>query len=522
MEGDMRSSAVRCHSLLLGACLSIAVAACGKTVWNPALHEASEVPRPDPGKKYLKLHMYSGDVYILGSWTVDQEASVVEGRGSHFDSHRNHLTTTSFNIPLDSVALFESSTRGAVRPIGLTLLGVWTTVSVVVTAYCVADPKACFGSCPTFYVYDGERERLEAEGFSSSIARVLEERDIDALYHAQARDGQLRLRMTNEALETHVVRRVRLHAVPRGPGTHVFATPGGLYYPARELIAPSTCRDAHGDCLDAVREVDALERTSVTDSTDLARRETIQLEFPSPRGRLGLVISARNTFVSTYLLYQTMAYMGTKAGDWLAQLERGDEELKARMRAFLGHLGGIEVEIAQPGGSWQQLGTYSESGPIASDIQVLPFQVEGTGDTLRIRLTLAKGHWRIGYIALASLDAPLAPVVLDPQSMENEAGADSGAHSALTDPDRYLVTYPGDRYMFLFSLPEGDQDFEFFLESQGYYYEWMRDEWLKEENPAMVALLMMNPAEALRQLAPAFKKIEPEMERIFWQSRFGR
>ena len=26
----------------------------------------------------------------------------------------------------------------------------------------------------------------------------------------------------------------------------------------------------------------------------------------------------------------------------------------------------------------------------------------------------------------------------------------------------------------------------------------------------------------LRRLAPAFKKLEPDMERIFWQSRYGR
>ena len=63
---------------------------------------------------------------------------------------------------------------------------------------------------------------------------------------------------------------------------------------------------------------------------------------------------------------------------------------------------------------------------------------------------------------------------------------------------------------------------ELFLDSKGYYYEWMRSEWLNAEDPLMASLVLLNPEEALRRLAPAFKRAEPEMERLFWQSRFGR
>jgi len=33
---------------------------------------------------------------------------------------------------------------------------------------------------------------------------------------------------------------------------------------------------------------------------------------------------------------------------------------------------------------------------------------------------------------------------------------------------------------------------------------------------------LLAPEQALRRLAPAFKRLEPGMERIFWQSRYGR
>ena len=48
----------------------------------------------------------------------------------------------------------------------------------------------------------------------------------------------------------------------------------------------------------------------------------------------------------------------------------------------------------------------------------------------------------------------------------------------------------------------------------------MRREWLAEENLALAAQIIFDPASALRRLAPAFKRQEPEMERLFWNSRY--
>jgi hypothetical protein len=49
----------------------------------------------------------------------------------------------------------------------------------------------------------------------------------------------------------------------------------------------------------------------------------------------------------------------------------------------------------------------------------------------------------------------------------------------------------------------------------------MREEWLWEEDPAMLALVVAQPAEALRRLAPPWKEREATAERTFWSSRFG-
>jgi redox-sensitive bicupin YhaK (pirin superfamily) len=50
----------------------------------------------------------------------------------------------------------------------------------------------------------------------------------------------------------------------------------------------------------------------------------------------------------------------------------------------------------------------------------------------------------------------------------------------------------------------------------------MREEWLKEDDQVAALQLVMNPSAALKKLAPRFKALEPDMDRIFWQSRVTR
>jgi hypothetical protein len=184
-------------------------------------------------------------------------------------------------------------------------------------------------------------------------------------------------------------------------------------------------------------------------------------------------------------------------------------------------LGGIDVEVAEGEGPWRAIGSFDEAGPIAGDLRVMPFQGSGTGP-LRVRLRLARGHWRLDAVALAALGDPLSPLRLEPVSVERDGRRDARAKARLLDGERHLVTHPGDAYRLTFRLPPSHSRLELFLESEGFYYEWMRSEWLAEEDTRMAALALANPAEALRRLAPAYKVEEPSLERAFWASRFRK
>lgn len=500
-------------------------AGCGQTVWSPRLHPAWDVPPRDARRTpHLKVHLHSGQMILLTDWTPVEPADVeLRGEGTRFDVARQPAGTGRFAIPLDSIALLEANRPETIKRKPLIGLAVWTGLMGVVTGVCVADPKSCFGSCPTFYAGEGERDRPDAEGFSASIARALEATDVDALHGIGATGRRLVIRMRNEALETHAVKWVRLRVSPRPPDGRVLVTADGVHRPARDLAAPRRCVAPEGDCLEAVRAPDGVERGSLADSTDLAARETIELDFRVPaEGTVGLVLGARHSLVSTFVFYQTIAHLGSRAGEWLAALERGGPETAERAMAMARILGGIDVDVAADGGRWLRVGRFDEAGPLATDVQVLPIGPATAGEPLRVRLRMAKGAWRLDHVGLARLEEPVAPVVLEPASVERERKPDAGAWAALLDPERYLVTYPGDEYRLVFELPRPAEELEMALESRGFYYEWTREGWLAEEDPAAAALAFADPAEALRRLARPFKAVEPQLERRFWTSRFGR
>ena len=188
---------------------------------------------------YLKIHMYNGAVYVLSQWTVDSVTHSIMGQGKLLDAYRQELEEGTFTVDIDSVAIFETN---KVRPSAIIApMAIITGISVSVTAYCIANPKACFGSCPTIYTHDGDYEVLQAEGFSASIAPSLEATDIDALHIRVPNEQKVHLQVKNEALETHVIRSLDLLAVPRRPTSRIFLGIDGNFYQTQAPLQPKSC-----------------------------------------------------------------------------------------------------------------------------------------------------------------------------------------------------------------------------------------------------------------------------------------
>lgn len=472
----------------------------------------------DRRSPYLKAHLRDGGVYVLTDWR--SESGSIAGHGTLLDRNRVAIASGEFTIAADSVVLFETN---VVRNSGAsTALTVMFGATAAVAVVCLTNPKACFGSCPTFYVPgpDGTLV-LQAEGFSSSIAPALEATDVDMLYHARTTSRDFVVRVTNEALETHVIRHVDLRIARRPDGGRVLKTPDGEYRAAHEFRPPSACTAPEGNCRAALVAFDGIERWSAADSTDLAAREVVELVFADvPHRDAGLVITSRQTLMTTFLIYQALAFMGTDAGRWLTALETGGPAAVDGAAGIGRMLGGIEVLVQDGAGDWVLAGTVGETGPLASDTRVVP--LPRSAAPLRVRLRMTRGLWRLEQAVLAELGPAIETQRIAPSVVHRDGERDDDALDALLDADATLVTMPGDAYDIGYRLPPDHGNYEVFLESRGYYLEWMREEWLAEEDPLMALRMVADPAGMLRLLAPAYKRGEADMEETFWGSRYVR
>lgn len=466
----------------------------------------------------LKIHMHDGNLYVLNEWDTDKQKEFISGRGFLLNANRDTLSRGLLNVSVDSIAIIETNT---VKTSGsITGLTVFMGITAAITIACITNPKACFGSCPTFYVNDGEGEHLLAEGFSSSISPSMEATDIDALFKLKPQCGNFEIEMRNEALETHVVRKTDIIAVRHSPGTRVFADGGGNFWESASLNLPAVASADEGDIRSLISATDNNERFSPADSSYLGAKEYIDLEFNSVKaGKAGLVIGCRQTLLSTYLLYQAYAYMGNNAGYWIAQIERNN--LKRKEYPIEKIIGGIEVYVPDKNGVWNLAGIIDEQGPLATDYHFIPLG-EIAGECQKIRLKMTKGNWRIDYVSLASATEQVQPVRIEPAEVYKEGKPDKDALEILRDSSRSLVTLPGDSYKINYVLPDDGNSYELFLESRGYYLEWIRKEWIAEENPALLAQMLYAPQNALRRLAPQFKAVEAGMEKHFWNSKYAK
>lgn len=475
-------------------------------------------------KPFLKAHMKNGDVYILkDSWTLDTTTDAINGFAARYDFNRRYMSDGVVTIPVDSVAIFETNTK-IVNPEATRIapLAIMAAVDVVLALYCMANPKACFGSCPTFYINENHNLHYsDAEGFTNAITPSMEYYDIDALNNKPLTDDRFSITMKNEALETHCVKNVKLLAYPRKPGERVYQTRENDFFLCQNTYSISHANAPEGDITLLLSADDKIERFSLSDSTHLNSKEEIVLSFDevTDHDDLGLVIHYRQTLMTTWLFYQAMGFMGNEVGDMFAKLER-EEDLRNNFDATTKMLGGIEVFLWNSKTEhWVYQGCVDETGPIAINRQLITFTNVGPGSNKKIKLRLNKGLWRIDYLALTNRIEKVEPLEITASAAFYKGTENKTALDKLHDPDQYIISMPGCEYRFDFTLPEEETDYELFLYSEGYYLEWMRKQWLGDKDLLKLRQMVYNPKAFLRAEAANFKRYESTMEEQFWNSK---
>lgn len=488
---------------------------------NTLLHESDTMKV----KPYLKAHLSNGEVYILkDAWHVDSVQDTLSGYGIRYDYNRNKISEGKVTIPIDDVVIFETNRKLLYdQSSRITALSILAGVDVILGIICITNPKACFGSCPTFYINEKENiHYADAEGFSNAISPALEYSDIDALNNNRFTGDTFSISMKNEALETHCVNSLELLAFPRNENQRVYHTPADDFFVCENTYPLNRASGPEGDLTTLLGSDDRQERSSLADRRNLSSREEICFEFDNV-GKIenpGLIISFRQTLMTTYFIYSAIGYAGNEVGDIFARLETSDEINEKLKNGIKQELGNIDLYLwSEKDDDWKYQGGFYETGPIAFNHQLLPLTNEITGDRIRMKLVLNKGLWQVDYLALTNILNKAIPIEISPSVIFKNEICDSSALAGLLSPDKYLLSMPGDNYKINFILPERDRNYELFLCSKGYYLEWMRKSWIQDKNLLRLRQLIENPSRYLKAEAKRYKHYETTMVREFWSSK---
>ena len=489
---------------------------------NALIHETENLKT----KPFLKAHLKNGDVCILkDSWIID--SLTVSGTGTRYDYNRVLIHEGELQINIADVAIFEANTK-LIDPENerVTTLQILTGLDVVLGIYCLTNRKACFGSCPTFYLKDSDNIHFaNAEGFSNAIAPSLEYADIDALNNESISDKNITITMKNEALETHCIKDVHLLAYPRKRGERVYHSHKDEFYLSNNIHTLTRGLAVEGDVTDLLKWSDKNDRFSLADEQNINSREEITLEFNNTEDMTdpGLIINFRQTLMTTYFIYSAMGYMGDEIGDYMAKLETDSEMQDNLKNGIYGILGDIDVyQWNEQDQNWHFVDGVYETGPIAFNQQIIPLQKQNSASQVKLKLVLNKGLWRIDYLALTNIIKKVTLEKYLPVSVNNVCSEENTALSKINSEEEYLVSMPGDIYQFNFTLPDNSPDYELFLYSKGYYLEWMRENWIQDKDLFKLWQMFKRPEAYLKAQASDYKEYEKTMEKEFWNSKINR
>jgi hypothetical protein len=437
----------------------------------------------------VKAHLKDGSTVVYAEG-VSIEGGQVRGLGRRYDVGLR-ASGTARSLPIEEIVAMESFHTEVDAVTSVALTAVATPVASVGAA---ALAVAIFGSCPTVYSEQQEKLTLEAETFSSSVAPLLEARDVDRLHARPDADGRLRLEVRNEALETHSINHLELLEVSHAEGERVAPDVRGRPLLLRDMVEPDSAVDRAGrDLRETLRDSDEHVFETAPRTLDAARvpdlEDWIDLTVRVPGGgeHAALMLRMRNSLLNTVLFYEEMlAAAGPRALDWLARdLARISDAVE--LGRFVQQRLGARVSVWRDG-SWQQVARIPDAGPIAWHDVAVVVPVAAGEASLRIRVSFVVDAWRIDRLAVARSLSEAQLRRISVAKVEAPHGSvDSQAADVVRAADaRYLTTTPGQRFFVTFETgaEAAGRKRTFLLASQGYYVEWIRRDWLKNATSA--------------------------------------
>lgn len=438
---------------------------------------------------------------------------------------------SKIEIPFDSITAmitYEENTSGG-RYFASFLLGLTGPPLMFLGIYCIACPKCCFGSCPTIYTYDGEEYNLEVELFSECISRQIEGNDIDLLKQ-KISDNTLKLKITNEALETHFINKFEVVVAEHPIGTELYPTIDDKLLIVSKPLPAIFALSKNGINLTDIltKDDNSFYRSGVEKVNELRNGpvfDWIDLKIPSYKNSsTKMLMKYRNTLLSTTLLYDVVIGSQGVAGlEWTNKMNT-DPVYAKQFKMIYDAFSGIKIKLFDKG-LWKELGKFKDAGPLNWKYIAAEFP-ESNSDTLLIRLEFIPDNFMIDYIAFDTTTSANNNITTEPiYPVEVTDGNGNNSDSLLSyisnDDQNYLKTEPSDCYYLNYTLPiKNNCEQTFLIYSKGYYNEWIRGSWINNKND-LYTFNLYDVKGTLSYLADSWIENSELLEREFFHSKFS-
>ena len=509
--------------------LAFTVAACGFYRITPKAMDAGQltVPPPLEIKTPAKAHLKDGGVVLFPDG-FRVEGDLLKGNGEKYDLTRQSRTVVH-QVPVEDVAALEYYDKELRSGTSTAASAGFVAGTLAVGAGVVLLIKVIFGSCPTVYSVDST-PALEAELFSHSVGRRFEVDDLDRLTGVSLRDGGYRLRVANEALETHYINQLVLEAVDHPPGTRAYPSPEG------DVVifggdAAFTAQSRRGEDVTAVlaardgvayRTDPALTRELTHEITEDWVELTVPLSADARTKRPVLALRLRNTLMATVLFYDVMLKaQGIRALEWL-----GSDTLNPlyawRVSRWFDRHYSLWVQV------WDRnrfitAANVNPTGPIAwHDVAVELPPVRGP--EARIRLSFLPDNWMVDWAGVGfGTVRPLAVRTIPAVRVDGLPGerTEQILASLRDKDDDYLITSPGESHSLFFpaEAPAPGTERTCFIRSRGFYIEWLRPDWFRDGGSVTAASPFEPGDEAVIQTARLWLQKKDDLERRFAETK---
>lgn len=483
-------------------------------------------------KSPTKVHLYDGSLFVFPEGFVLKD-DIITGYGIRYDFARTDVIEGKQNVAQKSVAFIEYyEKRIQAGPI------IGGASAPVLFNLAIQNPKiykAFFGSCPTLYSFDGKDFHLQAESFSYSVSRNIETEDLDRIEQGKTLNEHYFLNVRNEALETHYINSMKLLVVDHPkeyepfPENRSFLSRKDriILFGRESRIIKATSRTGR-NVKPLLSARDGLYYTSDTslvhELTKKVNKDWVEVEVIVPNGAKTMVVALRfrNTLFHTVQFYDvTLKRQGFYAVDWLGQKMTNPLYLNQLYNRYKRYFG-IWVELWN-GSRYLQKEFVDDTGPIAWH-QVafkLPVPKENTA---KLRLRFLPDNIMLDWVGISfEFSDDLVVREIKCSGIIDTSGVRSNISSSLIDKkdNKYLVTYPTDSYLLSFKMEDKlqAQKRSYFLNSCGFYIEWIRGDWFRYSQNILDKKSFQLNESSIKEAAKIWISKKASFERQFFNSR---